>query len=83
VILPLCLALVRPHPEYCVQYWSHHFKRTMDIRERVQQRATKMMKGSGASLVRGKAARPMLVLLRGSHQYVYIVDRKLLCSFAF
>ncbi|KAK4832189.1 hypothetical protein QYF61_020969 [Mycteria americana] len=37
--------LVRPHLECWVQLWAPQYKRGTDILERVQQRATKMMKG--------------------------------------
>lgn len=55
MIISLCLALIRPHLEYCTKFRVLQYKKDVDNVEQVQQGATEML---GKEMLRSQACSP-------------------------
>ena len=43
MIIPLYKAIVRPLLEYCIHAWNQHLRKDVDMLDKIQRRATKLI----------------------------------------
>src|SRR6218665_3443442 len=70
VVFRLYKSLVRPHLEYCVQAWSPYLRQAIDTLERIQRRATKMIRGLGKFTYEKRLMRCVLTNLERGHPFM-------------
>src|SRR5688572_13963088 len=63
IMLELYKTLVRPNLEYCVQVWCPYLRQDVEKLEKIQRRATKMIKGFGNLTYEEKLRRCKLTTL--------------------
>ena len=54
IILRLYKSLVGPHLEYCIQAWRPHLVKDIEILEKVQKRATRMIEECAGKAYEGR-----------------------------
>jgi len=45
VIMPVYLALVRLHLEYCVQFWAPHYKKDIELLDKGNEAGEQVLRG--------------------------------------